>query len=59
MKLNNERCIIKMLGAIIGDICGSIYEFNPVNSKDEITDEQAADIYEKIIILLQEHEDEE
>lgn len=36
MKLNNERCIIKMLGAIIGDICGSIYEFNPVNSKDEI-----------------------
>ena len=36
MKLNNERCIIKILGAIIGDICGSIYEFNPVNSKDEI-----------------------
>src|SRR5574344_1829373 len=35
MKLNNERCIIKMLGAIIGDICGSIYEFNPVNSKDD------------------------
>lgn len=27
--------------------------------KDEITDEQAADIYEKIIIMLQEHEDEE
>ncbi len=27
--------------------------------KVEITDEQAADIYEKIIIMLQEHEDEE
>ncbi|MDX4067622.1 hypothetical protein Q6A87_07130 [Aliarcobacter skirrowii] len=27
--------------------------------KDEITDEQAADIYEKIIHMLQEHEDEE
>lgn len=25
-----------MLGAIIGDICGSVYEFNPVSSKDEI-----------------------
>ena len=23
-----------MLGAIIGDICGSVYEFNPVTSKD-------------------------
>ena len=25
-----------MLGAIIGDICGSIYEFNPVSSKENI-----------------------
>ena len=40
------------------DMESFLQELNAIE-KDEITDEQAADIYEKIIIMLQEHEDEE